>query len=250
MSVARVMMAVGVAAVVCGVGLARGQGEEGAPVRPLVVRGSMYEAAAMSVRVVPVVEGQAVPSAVGQVSYTAVPDPATRKFKKNGLVTVIVREDSNSTSTGKGDMEKKTDFDLALQQMAQVQIPSSGVPYLTTVGNPSKLPEVKFKYDNKRTNNAALVRADSLAWRIEATIVDVKPNGTLVIEATKEITQDGELQKFRLSGVCRSEDITIDNTVLSTQLAELKVGKDTAGEVRDGMKAGWLGRFIDKVSPF
>ena len=80
--------------------------------------------------------------------------------------------------------------------------------------------------------------------------MDVKPNGTMVVEATAHITVDKEEQLFRLSGVCRVEDLTVDNTILSTQLADLTISKQTRGEVRDGTKRGWLNQFIDKVSPF
>src|ERR1035437_9728526 len=70
-------------------GMAFGQGEEvfaPPPVGRVVVRGSMYESAAMSVRPVPAVEGLPTPSPAAQISYVAVGDPKTRKFQKNGLV--------------------------------------------------------------------------------------------------------------------------------------------------------------------
>ncbi len=80
--------------------------------------------------------------------------------------------------------------------------------------------------------------------------MDVKPNGTMVVEATKQIQVDKETQIFTLSGTCRVEDLAADNTVQSTQLADLRVSKQTKGSVHDGTKQGWLSGFIDKFSPF
>ena len=86
--------------------------------------------------------------------------------------------------------------------------------------------------------------------RIAAIVVDVKPNGTMVLEAVKNIIVDREVQHYHMSGICRAEDVTPDNTLLSTQLANLTVNKQTSGEVRDGTKSGWLNTIIDKVNPF
>jgi len=217
-----------------------------APVtRRMVVRGSLFNQAPQGPAAEP---GDAQPPAAA--SYIAVSAAQPKKFKKHDIVTVIVREDSTSSSTGKTDSEKKQDFDLALQQMAQLNLSQSGLPTVNAVGNPSQLPEVKFKYDNNRQNNASNERQDSFAARISAEVIDIKPNGTLVLEATKNVTVDKEEQSFKLSGICRAEDIQSDNSVLSTQIAQLKVEKQTSGEVRDGTRAGWLNKFIDKVNPF
>jgi flagellar L-ring protein FlgH len=53
-----------------------------------------------------------------------------------------------------------------------------------------------------------------------------------------------------MSGVCRAEDVGVDNSVLSTQLANLSLSKQTAGEVRDGVKRGWMNKILDEVNPF
>jgi flagellar L-ring protein precursor FlgH len=168
------------------------------------------------------------------------------KFQKHDIVTIIVREDSTNTSTGQAKSEKKQDFDLALEQYLKFSLANLSLG--TT--SPTTSPEIKFKYDNNRQNNANTQRTDSTALRISATVVDVKPNGNLVIEATKQITMDREIQDYTLSGMCRSEDVSVDNTLLSTQLADLKLKKTTSGEVRDGTRRGWLNSLIDRFGAF
>jgi flagellar basal body L-ring protein FlgH len=44
--------------------------------------------------------------------------------------------------------------------------------------------------------------------------------------------------------------VTGDNTILSTQMANLTLNKQTAGTVKDGTKRGWLNSIIDTISPF
>jgi flagellar L-ring protein precursor FlgH len=216
-----------------------------APTGP--VRGSLFKQGAEA----PVpVNAEGMPIGGTPMSYIAVEPAKPRKFKKNDVVTIIVREDSSSSTTGKGDSKKQQSFDVALQQFIQLALSRSGIPTVGTVGNPSNLPEVKFNYNNDRQSQATQERTDSASLRISGTVVDVKPNGTLVVEAIKNITMDRETQHYTLSGICRAEDISGDNTVLSTQMANLKLNKQTSGEVREGTRRGWLNSIIDKISPF
>ena len=80
--------------------------------------------------------------------------------------------------------------------------------------------------------------------------MDVKPNGTLIVQARKRIKTDEEEQQFILTGVCRVEDITADNAILSTQLFDLELQKNHKGAVRDATKRGILPKLLDWINPF
>jgi flagellar L-ring protein precursor FlgH len=81
-------------------------------------------------------------------------------------------------------------------------------------------------------------------------VLDVKPNGTLVLQARKTIKTDEEEQQFILSGICRVEDVATDNTVLSTQIFDLDLQKNHKGDVKDAVTKGWLPRLMQLVNPF
>jgi flagellar L-ring protein precursor FlgH len=214
---------------------------------PTGMRGSLFKAAAATpVPVGP--DGQQIGSL--SVDFTAVTPPKPKKFQKNDIITVIVTLNSNSATTSQGNSEKKQDFDLALQQFIDIAKTSAGVPTINLSTTPSKLPEVKFKLDNNRQNQANQQRTDTLTDRFAAIVVDVKPNGTLVLEATQQVAMDKEVLRYKMSGICRADSVTPDNTILSTQLANLNLSKQTTGEVRDGVRRGWLNAFMDKWSPF
>ena len=83
-----------------------------------------------------------------------------------------------------------------------------------------------------------------------ARILDIKPNGNLVLEAEATQQFDDEVSLMTLTGVCRSSDVTPDNTVLSTQVADLSVKVKNTGAVRDGSNRGWLHRIIDVTKPW
>jgi flagellar L-ring protein FlgH len=78
----------------------------------------------------------------------------------------------------------------------------------------------------------------------------VLPNGTLVIEAHREIRNNEEDWLVSLSGICRREDIQPGNVILSKDIAQLKIDKREMGAIQDSYRRGWFTRFYDMFNPF
>jgi flagellar L-ring protein FlgH len=81
-------------------------------------------------------------------------------------------------------------------------------------------------------------------------VVDVKPNGTMVLQARKRIKTDEEEQSFVLTGICRVDDVAADNSILSTQLFDLELQKNHKGDVRNATRRGILGKLLDAIGSF
>ena len=85
--------------------------------------------------------------------------------------------------------------------------------------------------------------------RTSVTVVDVLPNGNMVIEGAKIIKAGKETQYAYLRGVVRPVDVKADNTILSTQVADAQVEFVPEGDLSDAQKKGWLLRAWEKVKP-
>jgi flagellar L-ring protein precursor FlgH len=85
---------------------------------------------------------------------------------------------------------------------------------------------------------------------IGCTVVEVLPNGNLVIRGSREIEVNGETQYIVLEGVVRPVDVASDNTVKSTQIADAKIYYTGRGVLTDKQKPGWLARLLDHIWPF
>ena len=180
------------------------------------------------------------------VSYFAVPAPKPKTLMKHDLVTIVVNEESESSSTGTTDLKKNADIDAKLAQFPGFDLNN----FALTAGIGSVAPELNVTSNRDYKGQGTVDREDSFTARIQAEVVDVKPNGTLVLQARKRIVTDEEQQQFILTGICRVQDITPDNTVLSTQLYDLNVQKNNTGALRDTTKRGWVPRILDWVNPF
>ncbi len=73
--------------------------------------------------------------------------------------------------------------------------------------------------------------SEQLDYNITARIVDIRPNGRLILEARKTMRVDGEIIESSLTGTVCPEDILPNNTVLSEKLAELQITTQTRGIV-------------------
>ncbi len=89
-----------------------------------------------------------------------------------------------------------------------------------------------------------------MQFRITAKVDDIRPNGTLVLEAHQEIKNNNEVWVQKLTGLVAREDILPNKTVLSEKIADLKIEKCENGHVRDAYKRGWLTRWVDEWKPF
>ncbi len=180
------------------------------------------------------------------VSFFHVPEPEPRIMKKHDLVTIIIREESEFTSEGKTETKKDMALRASIDEMIKLNLAEMQI-------NPGGVSEplvVDMSGEREFNGEGTVDRSDSLIARITAEVLDVKPNGTLVLQARKHIKTDEEQQEFIVTGTCRAEDISADNTVFSTQLHDFAIAKTHTGAVRDSTKRGWVPRLLDLLNPF
>jgi len=85
---------------------------------------------------------------------------------------------------------------------------------------------------------------------ITAKVVEILPNGNLVLESRKEITVNNEKQILVFQGMARPEDIAMDNSIMSDKVADSRVFFVGDGVLQDKQRPGWLVRLLDKIWPF
>lgn len=93
-------------------------------------------------------------------------------------------------------------------------------------------------------------RSGSITASIGARVVEVLPNGNLVLFGRREMKVNNEVQYIVASGIVRPEDIGSDNRVKSTYIADARIEYIGRGVIAAKQKPGWGTRVIDKVWPF
>jgi len=91
----------------------------------------------------------------------------------------------------------------------------------------------------------------SLATTFGAEVVDVLPNGMLVVQATRQLTFSQQTQLIRLRGLVRPEDVSSQNQVLSTAMTDLELEVTGKGIVNDSTyRQNPLVRFLERLLIF
>lgn len=181
------------------------------------------------------------------VSMTAVVPPPPRSFKVHDLVTIIVEETSRQQAdqTSKSDKTYNVEADLNTildpMELIELRLRSSSI---------SDLELLKAAYKQKFYGKGNYTRNDSFSMKIQAEIIDVKPNGTVTIEARKFVDKNGETMSTVLSGVARISDITQNNSILSSQIADLTLITKSSGEVNKAAKKGLIPRILETIFAF
>jgi|GEM_PF-680905 len=183
--------------------------------------------------------------ALAQASFISTPLPQPRVLKVNDLVGVIVRHRYRSRVDAR--LEQRNEWDIESQLNAWFRIHNSSWEQQQF---PTGNPRVAFEHENELRNLGRSDRQDILETRMQGKVIDIKPNGNLIVVASYSIDSDHDNQSLVLAGEIAQRDLGPDNTVTSDKIFGLKIGTAPTGAVQDATKRGWLKELLDVVKPF
>jgi len=93
-------------------------------------------------------------------------------------------------------------------------------------------------------------QSNSLSGEVSVTVVAVYPNNTMLVQGQKRVTLNRGDEFVQIKGLVRFADISADNRVLSTRVADARIAYTGKGDVARAGRQGWLGRFFSVISPF
>lgn len=174
--------------------------------------------------------------------------PVPREFMVNDLVTIIVRETFASEMESDKSTEKSSELGGGITQFPRLTL--KDLLNLQLQQGTAGEAVVELGFDRSHEGKGEYERTESMNGRVRARIIDIKPNGMLVIEARRTVINDGEQSLLVATGNCMPEDVAADGTILSTQLENLFIDKQHSGDLRDSGEKGWLTRLFDAVFDF
>lgn len=151
-----------------------------------------------------------------------------KAYLPGDLLTVIVMETSNA----------QTSADLASGKEIKTALEASY----------NKRPaDVSFGLRGEGRSMGKTARNGKIKAALTVRIKEAFPNGSYCVEGHQQIKINGELQTIRLSGMVRQEDISTQNTVLSTRLADAIITYSGDGSVSDSERHNYIYRALSMV---
>ena len=168
------------------------------------------------------------------------------------IIQIVISEDLTSKSNNKRELSSTRDNSLGGGLLAATGTNTLG----GTVGNAAN----KFNSNlgvNFETNSSASDKGkvkteldETFATTISAIIEETYQNGNYYIKGKKEMLIEGQRQEIIVSGVIRPYDITSDNSINSSQIADLKLLYDKNGTESDILETPWGLKFMRSIWPF
>lgn len=170
---------------------------------------------------------------------------ADRKATSSGdILTIIVAESAIASSSQSKSSSRDSSIEDAVSQFLSAAA-TRGLSK-TLGGLPATSATGKATY----SGGGDVSNTQTLSARAAVLVSDVLPNGNLVIQGMRVVTFSGETQYVVLHGIVRPDDITRDNTVTSTNVADARVEFYSEGSLTDAQKRGWFAKLYEKLRPF
>ena len=162
------------------------------------------------------------------------------------ILTVLVQENSTATTKKSTSTSKNNSQDASISTFLYGA--GSGVSALLSRGG--SMPALKYSSKNSFDGGGSIDNSQALVASVAVKVIDVLPNGTLVIEGQRETAYSGEKQSAVLHGLVRPDDIMSNNTIYSYNIADAKVEIISKGVITDNQNRGWFTYLLNKVTPF
>ncbi|MBI4983834.1 MAG: flagellar basal body L-ring protein FlgH [Rhodocyclales bacterium] len=153
-------------------------------------------------------------------------------------ITINITEKTQASKISENKAERSHTVDASVPSV--VGLPFKGAQGTTLSASDSN------KFGGKGQNNSS----NDFTSTITVTVIEVYPNGNLLVSGEKQIgLKEGE-EFIRFSGVVNPNNITAANSVSSTQVADARIEYKANGFIDSAQVMGWLGRFFLSFMPF
>jgi flagellar L-ring protein precursor FlgH len=163
-----------------------------------------------------------------------------RASRVDDILTIVVSENVSAVASGVTSSSRKTS---ATNNITSLLGPKSATGALANL--------LGLSGDQAIAGTGQTTRTMTVSTTLSARVVDVRPNGTLVVEGTKEIGVNSEKQTVTVHGLVRPEDLTTANTIGSGSVGNLQVHVNGKGVVGDAIRRpNFLYRLLLGLLPF
>ncbi len=155
-----------------------------------------------------------------------VTDP--RSYEIGQILTVLIYESATASSSTDAATDKATSFGL-------------------TANNGSNQESANLGINSDFNGGGTLTRTGKFVASVSVSIIEVTDKGELIVQGAQDLEFNNEIQSIELQGRVRPQDISSDNTVISTRVADAKIKYVGDGLLTDRETPGILTRIFNFI---
>lgn len=177
------------------------------------------------------------PGAIYQAAYARPLFEDRRARLPGDVLTINLAERTNAQKSSNASANRKSDIAAGITSLAKV--PLKGLAGM----------DVEATNETDFSGKGAAAANNLFNGTITVTVIDVFPNGNLLVSGEKQIAINQGQEFIRFSGVVNPSTVTTSNTVQSTQVADARIEYKGSGYMDEAQTMGWLMRFFMNVMP-
>ena len=162
-----------------------------------------------------------------------------RRARYTGDTMTIIIAETTSASTKSNTSLKRSGSISAAVPLVQ------GVPGKSLQGL-----SLAAQSENAHTGSGAAAANNVFTGNITVTVIEVLPNGNLLVSGEKQVSIGHGTEYIRLSGVVNPYFISTANTISSANVADARIEYKESGAISEAQVMGWLSRFFLSALPF
>lgn len=170
-----------------------------------------------------------------------------KAFRVGDIITIELNERTQASKNANSQIQKESDINMGAPNILGMNVtPKNPLANISALGMSNEKLSLEANMNSKRSvkGSGQAGQSNSLSGSITVTIAEVLPNGVLVLRGEKWLTLNTGDELIRISGLVRADDISTDNTVSSTRIADARITYSGTGAFANASKPGWLSRFF------
>lgn len=162
------------------------------------------------------------------------------------IVTVVIEIDEEAEIRNRTNRTRDAEEGLNVPNFFGLQTLAENV----LPGGANLDPAIEASSSSATNGDGSIRRQEKLTLQVAATVVNVLPNGHLVIAGNQEVRVNSELRDLQVAGVIRPEDISRRNTITYEKIADARVLYGGRGTLTDLQDPRYGHQALDAVLPF
>ena len=159
-----------------------------------------------------------------------------KNFKVGDIITILLAENTSAVTNAGTNTNAREDLSFSINHTID--------KLANVIGKNTSL---TGSAQNKYAGDGSTTRSSKLVSVVSCRVIEILSNGNLKIAGTHSLSINQEEQQILISGVIRSKDVSLDNTIVSSKVAQAQVSVKGKGMVEEAQSPGWITRFFNWI---
>ncbi len=162
------------------------------------------------------------------------------------IMTVVIEISEQASISNSSNRARSGSDDLSIPNFLGIpQILNRSLPDGSSLEN-----AVGVSSSSSASGNGSISRNEEITLRVAATVVDILPNGHLVVQGNQEVRVNFELRDLQVAGIVRPEDISRKNEITYDKIAGARISYGGRGVVSDMQQPRYGQQLADTILPY